>query len=75
VISVDTSVAHLAGALGFPVWTLLGFESYWLWRTERADTPWYPSMRLFRQDGIDRWDGVFMRVRAALAAWLGASDA
>jgi len=75
VISVDTSVAHLAGALGFPVWTLLGFESYWLWRTERTDTPWYPSMRLFRQREIDRWDGVMNNVRAALAAWMGASDA
>jgi len=75
VISVDTSVAHLAGALGCPVWTLLGYESYWLWRTARTDTPWYPSMRLFRQDVIDRWDGVINNVRAALVAWLGGSDA
>jgi len=75
VISVDTAVAHLAGALGAPVWTLLGFESYWLWRTGRTDTPWYPTMRLFRQAEIDGWDGVLNEVRAALAAWLGASDA
>ncbi len=70
VITVDTSVAHLAGALGAPVWTLLGFESYWLWQTARTDSPWYPTMRLFRQTEIDHWSGVMEEVRAALAAWI-----
>ncbi|MGB8264839.1 MAG: tetratricopeptide repeat protein [Candidatus Velthaea sp.] len=74
VISVDTSVVHLAGALGAPVWTLLGFESYWLWRTGRTDSPWYPSMRLFRQRETGRWNGVFEDVHAALRAEIGAAS-
>ncbi len=49
VISVDTSIVHLAGAMGRPVWTLLAFAPDWRWLLHRADTPWYPSMRLFRQ--------------------------
>jgi tetratricopeptide (TPR) repeat protein len=66
VIAVDTSVAHLAGALGAPVWTLHGFGKYWLWGAEGSRTPWYPTMRLFRQTEPNRWDGVFTEVRAAL---------
>jgi Flp pilus assembly protein TadD len=68
VISVDTSVCHLAGALGAPVWTLLPFAPDWRWLLEREDTPWYPSMRLFRQDGRGDWRGVIERVRGELAA-------
>lgn len=69
VISVDTSVVHLAGALGKPVWTLLGFETYWLWQTRQATTPWYPTMRLFRQPTPNAWDALFQDVRTALISF------
>ena len=67
VLSVDTSVVHLAGALGTPVWTLLPQRADWRWLTGRDDTPWYPSMRLFRQAPGGGWDGVIDAVAAALA--------
>jgi ADP-heptose:LPS heptosyltransferase len=66
VISVDTSVAHLAGALGKRVWLLNRFESEWRWMLEREDSPWYPSMRIFRQHKAGDWDEVMQRVAAAL---------
>ncbi len=67
VIAVDTSVAHLAGAMGKPVWTLLPFDPDWRWVVARPDdTPWYASMRLFRQSRLGDWDGVAGRVAAAL---------
>jgi Tfp pilus assembly protein PilF len=66
IISVDTSVAHLAGALGRPVWTLLSSKPDWRWMTQREDSPWYPTMRLFRQAKLDDWEGVVTRVKAAL---------
>jgi hypothetical protein len=66
VISVDTSTAHLAGALGKPVWILNRYDSDWRWLTGRDDSPWYPSLRLFRQERMNDWDGVVARVRAAL---------
>jgi tetratricopeptide (TPR) repeat protein len=66
VVTVDTSMAHLAGAIGKPVWTLLPRRSDWRWLLERGDTPWYPSMRLFRQREPGRWEPVIERVVAAL---------
>ncbi|WP_158900643.1 tetratricopeptide repeat protein [Burkholderia sp. L27(2015)] len=66
VITVDTAVAHLAGALGRPVWVLLPYGPDWRWLTERDDSPWYPSMRLFRQTALGDWDGVIERVRQHL---------
>ncbi len=66
VITVDTSVAHLAGALGRPVWTLLPFAPDWRWLMERADSPWYPSMRLFRQPAFADWPSAIARAREAL---------
>ena len=67
VISVDTSIPHLAGALGKPVWTLLSAVCDWRWMDEGERTPWYPTMRLFRQKTLGDWDGVFADVRAELA--------
>ena len=68
VISVDTAVAHLAGALGKPVWLLNRFNSCWRWFIERDDSPWYPgTLRLFYQKEIGNWDEVVMCVRAAFA--------
>ena len=66
VVSVDTSVAHLAGALGHQVWTLLPFMPDWRWLFDRDDSPWYPSMRLFRQKTAGDWPGVIKRLSAAI---------
>ena len=71
VITVDTAVAHLAGALARPVWTLLPVAPDWRWMLERDDSPWYPTMRLFRQASRGDWDGVFARVEAALNGLCG----
>ena len=67
VIAVDTSVVHLAGALGRPCWVMIPFSPDWRWLTEREDSPWYPSLRLFRQRTLSDWDEVIARVRDALA--------
>jgi hypothetical protein len=66
VISVDSSPIHLAGAMGRPVWVLLPFMPDWRWLMHRSDTPWYPSMRLFRQTTQGDWPGVMARVAEAL---------
>jgi hypothetical protein len=65
-ISVDTSVAHLAGALGRPLWLLARFDACWRWLRGRDDSPWYPSARLFRQSIPGDWDGVIARIGSAL---------
>jgi tetratricopeptide (TPR) repeat protein len=70
VISVDTSVAHLAGALSKPVWVLLPFIPDWRWLLDRDDSPWYPSARLFRQDESRAWEGVVARVHRALREFI-----
>lgn len=67
VIAVDTAVAHLAAALGKPVWMLNRFDSCWRWFLDREDTPWYPTMRLFRQTERGEWAGVIEGVRQALS--------
>ena len=68
VIACDTSIAHLAGAMGKPVFLLLPFVADWRWMTQRDDSPWYPNTRLFRQDQTARWEPVFQRVLLAIEA-------
>ena len=68
VITVDTAMAHLAGALGIPVWLMLPYAPDWRWMLAREDTPWYAGMRLFRQDRPGNWPGVAKRIAAELSA-------
>ncbi len=70
VITIDTVIAHLAGALGKPVWVMLNFDSDWRWLTEREDSPWYPTMKLFRQSKSDDWQGVCQEIFDALSSKL-----
>jgi hypothetical protein len=65
VMAADTAVAHLAGGLGVPVWVALMAEADWRWLRDREDSPWYPTMRLFRQDRPGDWAPVFQRAAAA----------
>jgi ADP-heptose:LPS heptosyltransferase len=71
VISVDTAVAHLAGALGKPVWLLNRYDTCWRWLLDRDDSPWYPTLRQFRQPAPGDWDAVIAAVSAALASRFG----
>src|SRR5580658_5891265 len=75
VISADTALAHLAGALGKPVWILLPLAPDWRWLTERADSPWYPSARLFRQTRAGDWGPVIEAVAAALGGFNASAPA
>jgi tetratricopeptide (TPR) repeat protein len=70
VISVDTGVAHLAGALGKPVWIMVTYIPDWRWLLDRDDSPWYPTVRLFRQSHIDDWEGTIARVHNALRGFI-----
>jgi ADP-heptose:LPS heptosyltransferase len=65
-VTVDTAAAHLAGAMGRPVWTLLAHTPDWRWHLKRLDSPWYPTMRLFRQPIWGNWDAVVDTVAQAL---------
>lgn len=71
IISVDTSVLHLAGAMGKPAWAMLPFAPEWRWMLSRTDSPWYPTMRLFRQDAWNGWDSVFRRIAEELSIIAG----
>jgi len=71
VISVDTAVAHLAGAMAKPVWILIPFVADWRWLLDRDDSPWYPTVRLFRQQTSNDWDHVFQRIANELQALVG----
>lgn len=74
VISVDTAVAHLAGALGCPVWTLLPHAPDWRWRLDEHQTPWYPTMKLLRQSNSGNWAGVMREVSRRLATRLSEAN-
>ena len=65
-VCVDTSVGHVAGALGEPTWIMLPYAPDWRWLTDRSDTPWYPSVRLFRQDAPKSWTAVIANVAQSL---------
>jgi tetratricopeptide (TPR) repeat protein len=71
VITSDTSIAHLAGGLGVPVWVALAFVPEWRWLLQRDDSPWYPTMRLFRQPQPNDWPGLFADMQTALSRLVG----
>ncbi|MCC6912401.1 MAG: hypothetical protein IT566_01765, partial [Rhodospirillaceae bacterium] len=73
VIGVDTAAIHLAGALGVPVWALIPKMPDYRWMLGRDDSPWYPSMRLFRQEESGNWEELMWRVRAALTLFQSSS--
>ncbi len=66
IISIDTAIVHLAGALGKEVWTLLPYSPDWRWMLDREDSPWYPTMKLFRQPEPGDWDSVFSSIKECL---------
>ena len=71
VITVDTAMAHLAGALGCPTWVMISYPPDWRWLLDRDDSPWYPGMRLFRQEHSGRWGPVFLKLHKALSELAG----
>jgi hypothetical protein len=73
-IAADTSVLHLAGALGLPAWGIISARSDWRWLIDREDSPWYPTVRLFRQSRLGNWSEVFRRAADALARWSPGCD-
>jgi ADP-heptose:LPS heptosyltransferase len=75
VITIDTSIANLAGAMGKPTWVLLPFSADWRWMLHRADSPWYPTARLFRQPKPDDWESVVGEVVGALQDFRPAASA
>ena len=75
VISVDTSVAHLAGAMAKPTWTLLPFAPDWRWMLNRSDSPWYPTMRLFRQPAPGDWHTPLRQITEELSRLAGQNRA
>jgi tetratricopeptide (TPR) repeat protein len=75
VITVDSALAHLAGALGVPTWTVLAGIADWRWMVDRDDTPWYPTMRLFRQPEVGRWEPVFERMAAEITSRIARANA
>jgi len=75
VVTCDSSLGHLAGALGAPTWIALTLSPDWRWLLEREDTPWYPSVRLFRKKFVGDWSDVFERMAAALTALVASRTA
>jgi len=69
VISIDTVIVHIAGALNIPIWNLIEFAPDWRWFLNRDHSPWYPSMKLFRQPKVDDWDSVFKDIEKSLTAY------
>jgi ADP-heptose:LPS heptosyltransferase len=74
VVTIDTSVAHLAGAMGKQVWIMLPYSADWRWLLGRSDSPWYPTARLFRQQRRGDWDGVVTEVTRALSQILRSGE-
>lgn len=74
VITIDSAVAHLAGALGVPIWLMLPYNNDWRWMCDRSDSPWYPTMRLFRQEIPGEWGPVLVIIASEIARFLGRED-